>query len=168
MRKIFLATLLIFMMSAATVLAANWQQIYTDNEENVIYFDTDSVQITSMTAEREDVTFSAVYRMDYSDKGRNVLIDWYRNYSIVPAGIESLSYDITTIHFKVEGDDRYYHISDRDSYTANGSEIPGMHYTNAEPTWQKIPVGSVVDVEYFEAKLIVDGKRYKRKDAQDL
>ncbi len=168
MRKIFLTTLLIFMMSAATALAANWQQIYTDNDDNVIYFDTDSVQITSMTAEREDVTFSAVYRMEYSDKGRNALIDWYRNYSIMPAGIENLSYDITTIQFKVEGNDRYYHISDRDSYTASGSEISGMHYTNAEPNWIKIPVASVVDVEYNEAKLIVDGKLYKRIDSEGI
>ena len=168
MRKIFLATLLIFMMSAATVLAANWQQIYTDNDDNVIYFDTDSVQVTSITETRDVVTFSAKFRMDYSNKGREDLFSWYRDYSVVPEGIENLSYDISTIQFKKEGDKRYYHISDRDSYTANGSEIPGMHYTNAEPTWQKIPVGSVVDVEYFEAKLIVDGKRYKRKDAQDL
>ena len=49
MRKIFLATLLVFMMSAATALAANWQQIYTDNDDNVLYFDADSVQINSIT-----------------------------------------------------------------------------------------------------------------------
>lgn len=168
MRKVFLTTLMVVMMIAATALAANWQQIYTDNDENVISFDTDSVQITAMTPEREDVTFSGMFRMDYSDKGRNDLIDWYRNYSIVPAGIENLSYDISTIHFKTEGDKRYYHISERVSYTASGAMIEGMHYTNAEPTWQEVPVASVVDVEYNEAKLIVDGKRYKRVDAQDL
>ena len=168
MRKIFLTTLTVVMMIAATALAANWQQIYTDNDDNLVYFDTDSVQITAMTPEREDVTFSGVYRMDFSDKGRNTLIDWYRNYSIVPAGIEDLSYDITTIHFKKEGDDRYYHISERISYRADGSQIAGMHYVNNEPNWQKIPVASVVDVEYYEASLIVDGKRYKRVDSQDL
>ena len=168
MRKIFLSTLLVIMMSAATALAANWQQIYTDNEDNLVYFDTDSVQITAMTPEREDVTFSGVYRMDFSTKGRDTLIDWYRNYSIMPAGIEDLSYDITTIHFKKEGDDRYYHISERISYRADGSQITTMHYVNNEPNWQKIPVASVVDVEYYEASLIVDGKRYKRVDSQDL
>ncbi len=168
MRKIFLATLLVFMMSAATALAANWQQIYTDNDDNVILFDTDSVQITSMTADREDIAFSASFCMRYSDKGRNNLIDWYRNYSIVPAGIENLSYDVSTIQFKFENGKRYYHISERVSYTANGSQISGMHYTNAEPTWQEIPVASVVDVEYNEAKLIVDGKLYKRIDSQGI
>ena len=168
MRKIFLTTLTVIMMIAATALAANWQQIYTDNDDNVIYFDTDSVQVTSMTPEREDVTFSAKFRMNYSDKGRQALIDWYRDYSILPAGIEGLSYDISTIQFKKEGDKRYYHISDRDSYNASGTEIPNMHYTNANPTWQEIPVASNVDVEYNEAKLIVDGKLYKRIDAQDL
>ena len=168
MRKIFLATLLVFMMSAATALAANWQQIYTDNDDNVIYFDTDSVQVTSMDSTHEDVTFSAKFRMEYSNKGRQALIDWYRDYSIMPAGIENLSYDISTIQFKLEDGKRYYHISDRDSYTASGAEIPNMHYTNAEPSWQEIPVASNVDVEYNEAKLIVDGKRYKRIDAADL
>ncbi len=168
MRKIFLTTLLVIMMSAATALAANWQQIYTDNDDNVILFDTDSVVITAMTAEHEDVTFSASFCMRYSDKGRNDLIAWYRDYSIVPAGIENLSYDISTIQFKFENGKRYYHISERVSYTENGSQITGMHYTNAEPTWQEIPVASVVDVEYNEAKLIVDGKRYKRVDAADL
>ena len=168
MRKVFLTALIVVMMIGATALAANWLQIYTDNDENEIYFDTDSVQINSMTGNRDSVTFSAKFRMDYSDKGRQALINWYRDYSIMPAGIESLSHDISTIQFKKEGDKRYYHISDRESYTANGYEIAGMHYTNAEPTWQEIPVASVVDVEYNEAKLIVDGKRYKRIDAQDL
>lgn len=161
MRKIFLATLLVFMMSAATALAANWQQIYTDNDDNVLYFDANSVQINSITETRDVVTFSAKFRMDYSDKGRNALIKWYHDYSVVPAGIESLSYDISTIQFKKEGDKRYYHISDRDSYNANGAEIPNMHYQNAEPTWQEIPVASNVDVEYYNAYLIVDGKKYE-------
>ena len=161
MRKIFISTLLIIMMSAATALAANWQQIYTDNDDNVIYFDADSVQITSITEMRDVTTFSAKFRMEYSEKGRNALIDWYRNYSIVPAGIESLSYDISTIQFKKEGDKRYYHISDRDSCTASGAEISGMHYMNAEPTWQEIPVASNVDIEYSNAFLIVSGKKYE-------
>ena len=168
MKRFFLATLLVIMMSAATALAANWQQIYTDQNDNVIYFDTDSVQITQIDSTREDITFSGVFRMEYSQRGRDALIDWYRNYSIVPAGIENLSYDITTIHFKKEGNKRYYHISDRDSFTAGGSEISGMHYRNSEPTWQEIPVASVVDVEYNEAKLIVDGKLYKRIDSQGI
>lgn len=161
MRKIFLATLLVFMMSAATALAANWIQVYTDNDDNVIYFDADSVQINSITETRDVITFSAVFRMEYSEKGRQALINWYRDYSILPAGIESLSYDISTIQFKLENGKRYYHISDRDSYNANGAEIPNMHYRNAEPNWQEIPVASVVDVEYNEAKLIVDGKKYE-------
>ena len=161
MRKVFLTTLTVIMMIAATALAANWGQIYTDQDDNVIYFDMDSVQVTSITENRDVVTFSAKFRMDYSEKGRNDLINWYRDYSVVPAGIESLSYDISTIQFKKEGDKRYYHISDRDSYTASGAEIPNMHYTNTNPTWQEIPVASVVDVEYFNAFLIVDGKKYE-------
>lgn len=170
MRKVFLATLMVVMMIAATALAANWQQIYTDNDDNVIYFDTDSVTATWQDAMQDtgDVTFAAMFRMDYSDKGRNDLIAWYRDYSIVPAGIENLSYDISTIQFKKVGEKRYYHISERVSYTANGSQIAGMHYMNSEPNWQEIPVASVVDVEYNEAKLIVDGKLYKRVDSADL
>ena len=168
MKRIFLAALLVFMMSAATALAANWQQIYTDQNDNVIYFDSDSVQVTSMTSDRNAVTFTANFRMEYSNKGRQALIDWYRDYSIMPAGIENLSYDISTIHFKKDGDKRYYYISERVSYTAWDSQIEGMHYVNSNPDWQEIPVASVVDTEYFEAKLIVDGKRYKRIDAQDL
>ena len=168
MKRIFLATLLVFMMSAATALAANWQQVYTDQNDNVIYFDSDSVQVTSITEKRDDVIFDARFRMEYSDKGRQALIDWYRDYSIMPAGIENLSYDISTIQFKFENGKRYYHISERVSYTASGSQITGMHYTNAEPNWQEIPVASVVDVEYNEAKLIVDGKLYKRIDSQGI
>ncbi|MBR0260833.1 MAG: hypothetical protein IJQ85_03465 [Selenomonadaceae bacterium] len=168
MRKIFLATLLIMMMTAATALAATWQQIYTDNDNNLIYFDTDSVQISAMDSSHEDITFNAMFRMEYSDKGRNDLIDWYRDYSIVPAGIENLSYDISTIQFKFEDGKRYYHISERICYRADGSQIADMHYVNNEPNWQEIPVASVVDVEYNEAKLIVDGKRYKRVDAAEL
>lgn len=160
MRKIFLTTLLVIMMSAATALAANWQQIYTDDNDNVIYFDIDSVKISSMDSNRNDVTFSAVYRMDYSDKGRQALINWYRDYSIMPASIEKLSYDVSTIQFKREGDKRYYYIAERVSYTANGAQITGMHYTDSNANWQEIPVGSVIDVEYFEAVLIVDGKKY--------
>lgn len=161
MRKIFLTTLLVIMMSAATALAANWGQIYTDQDDNVIYFDMDSVQVTSITETRDVITFSAKFRMDYSNKGREDLTNWYRDYSVVPPGIENLSYDISTIQFKKEGDKRYYHISDRDSYTASGMEIKGMHYTNAEPTWQEVPVASVVEVEYYNAFLIVDGKKYE-------
>ena len=168
MKRVFLATLLVIMMTAATALAATWQQIYTDQNDNEILFDTDSVQVTSMTPDRDDVTFSAQFRMNYSQAGRDALIAWYRDYSIMPEGIENLSYDVSTIQFKKEGDKRYYHISERVSYTSWGSQISGMHYMNSEPNWQEIPVASVVDTEYFEAKLIVDGKKYKRNDAQDL
>ena len=162
MKRFLLATLLIFMMSATTALAASWQQIYTDNDDNLVFFDTDSVVATWQgTAQgKGDVMFSAVFRMNYSDKGRAALIDWYRNHSIVPAGIENLSYDVSTIMFKREGDKRYYHIRERVSYTASGSQISGMHYTDSTPDWIEIPVGSVIDVEYFEAALIVEGKRY--------
>lgn len=162
MKKIFLSTLLIVMMSAATALAASWQQIYTDQNDNVIYFDTDSVSASWQgTAQgMGDVMFTGVFRMNYSDRGRDALIDWYRNYSIVPAGIENLSYDVSTIRFKREGDRRYYYITERVSYTANGSQIANMHYTAPNGEWQEIPVGSVIDVEYFEAALIVDGKKY--------
>ena len=165
-----MATLLVVMMSAATALAANWQQIYTDNDDNQIFFDTDSVVATwrDNMSSTNDVTFSAVFRMEYSEKGRDALIDWYRNYSIVPAGIENLSYDVTTIMFKREGDKRYYHISERVSYTAGGSQITGMHYSNSNPDWQEIPIASNVDVEYNEAFLIVDGKLYKRKDSAGI
>lgn len=165
-----MATLLVVMMSAATALAANWQQIYTDNDDNKIFFDTDSVMATwkDNMSSTNDVTFSAVFRMEYSEKGRDALIDWYRNYSIVPAGIENLSYDVTTIMFKREGDKRYYHISERVSYTAGGSQITGMHYSNSNPDWQEIPIASNVDVEYNEAFLIVDGKLYKRKDSAGI
>ncbi|MBR4904780.1 MAG: hypothetical protein IKZ53_08910 [Selenomonadaceae bacterium] len=168
MRKVFLTTLLVIMMSAATALAASWQQIYTDNADNVIFFDTDSVSVTSMTEEREFVTFNAMFRMEYSNKGREDLIAWYRDYSIMPAGIENLSYDISTIQFKKEGNKRYYHISERVAYTSWGSQIEGMHYTDSTDNWQEIPVASNIDVEYNEAKLIVDGKLYRRIDAQDL
>ena len=168
MRKVFLSTLLIIMMSAATALAANWEQIYTDQNDNVIYFDTDSVKISAMDRTRKDVTFSAVYRMEYSRRGRQALIDWYRDYSIMPAGIENLSYDVTRIQFKREGDKRYYYIDERTSYTANGAQLSGMHYRDTEMNWQEIPVGSVIDVEYFEACLIVDGKLYNRVDAENL
>lgn len=168
MKRIFFATLLVVMMIATTALAANWQQIYTDQNDNVIYFDTDSVKVSAIDSTRKDATFSAVYRMDYSDKGRQALIDWYRDYSIMPAGIENLSYDISTIQFKREGDKRFYYIAERVSYTAGGSEISGMHYTDSDMNWQEIPVGSVIDVQYFEAVLIVDGKLYKRIDAENL
>ncbi len=168
MKRIFLTALMIFMMSAATALAATWQQIYTDQNDNLIYFDTDSVQITSMDSTRDDITFSGVFRMEYSERGRKALIDWYRDYSIMPRGIENLSYDVTTIQFKFEGDKRYYRIFERVSYTASGAQLTDMHYNGANDNWQEIPVASVVDVEYNEAKLIVDGKRYKRVDAADL
>ena len=168
MRKIFLATLLVFMMSAATALAANWQQIYTDQNDNVIFFDTDSVKVSSIDSSRQDTTFSAVYRMEYSERGRQALIDWYRDYSIMPKDIQNLSYDISTIQFKREGDKRYYYIAERVSYTSWGASLADMHYVATTPNWQEIPTGSVVDVQYFEALLIVDGKLYKRIDSENL
>lgn len=168
MRKVFLTALVLIMMSATTALAANWQQIYTDQNDNEIYFNTDSVQISSMTENRDDVTFSAHFRMNYSERGRKALIDWYRDYSIVPENIENLSYDVSTIYFKKDGNKRYYYIAERVSYTADGSQIKGMHYSSPTPDWKEIPVASVVDVEYFEANLIVEGKLYKRVDAEKL
>ena len=158
MKRLFIATLLLMMMIAATCLAAGWEQIYTDDNDNVIYFDPARVSIASHMG--ENATFSAPFRMDYSDKGRQALINWYRDYSIMPAGIENLSYDVTTIQFKKEGDKRYYYISERVSYNSYGSQISGMHYTNTAPAWQEIPVASVVDVEYYNALLIVEGKDF--------
>ena len=160
MRKVFLMTLLIAMMSAATVLAANWVQVYTDQNDNEIFFDADSVKISSMTENRDNITFSAVFRMNYSQKGRDATIAWYRDYSIVPAGIENLTYDITTINFKREGGKVYYGIASRVSYDAAGRRIANMDYEAPNPNWQEVPVASVVDVEYHEAALIVDGKKY--------
>ena len=159
MRKVFLMTLLIAMMSAATVLAANWVQIYTDQNDNEIFFDVDSVKVTEHAG--TNVTFSAVFRMNYSQKGRDATIAWYRDYSIVPAGIENLAYDITTINFKREGDKVSYYIASRLSYDAAGRNISTMdYYAPNPPQWQEVPVASNIDVEYHEAALIVDGKKY--------
>ena len=160
MKKLFALTLLVAMMCASTVLAASWQQIYTDQNDNEIFFDTDSVKIASMNENRSEVTFSAVFRMNYSQKGRDATIAWYRDYSIVPAGIENLSYDISTICFKRDAGKVYYAILSRVSYDANGRRIANMDYEEPNPNWQEIPVASVVDVEYREAALIVDGKKY--------
>ncbi|MBR4153153.1 MAG: hypothetical protein IKT98_09375 [Selenomonadaceae bacterium] len=161
MRKIFLTTLLVIMMSAATALAASWTQIYTDDNDDEIFFDTDSVSISSMTENRDEVTFSAQFRMNYSEKGRQALINWYRDYSIMPQDIQSLAYDVTTINFRKIGDKRVYYISERKSYTASGRLLEDMHFVNTNPTWEEVPVASVVDVEYFNAFLIVDGKKFE-------
>lgn len=168
MRKVFLAALMVFMMSAATAFAANWQQIYLDDTDNKIFFDTDSVQISEMNSTRNNVIFDAMFRMDYSDKGRTALIDWYRDYSIMPRGIENLSYSLSKMQFKREGDKRYYRILERISYTASGAQLTDMHYNGANDNWQEIPVASVIDVEYFEANLIVEGKLYKRIDSTGI
>ena len=157
MRKIFLMTLLFVMMSAATALAA-WEQVYVDDNENQIYFDPDRVTITSRTD--NDAEFSAPFRMIYSDKGRAALIAWYRDNSIMPRDIENLAYDVAVINFKRAGDKRYYCIAERTSYTANGASLSDMHFVNTDPNWEEIPVGSVVDVEYYNAVLIVDGKKF--------
>ena len=148
-------------MVSATALAASWKQVYTDNNDNAIFFDTDSV-VASFTEAGADATFGAMYRMDYSEKGRKAMIDWYREYSVMPPGIDNLSYDISTVYFKKVGDKRYYYIGERVCYTANGATIPDMHYEQKQPNWQEISPGSVVDVEYFEAALIVEGKKYDR------
>ena len=157
-----------WIQQAMCIAASETNQKIFDETGTAVYFDTDSVQISSMTEDRDDVTFSAQFRMNYSERGRDALIAWYRDYSIMPEGIENLSYDVSTIQFKKDGDARYYRISQRVSYTSWGSEITGMHYTNTTPNWQEIPVGSVIDVEYYEAFLIVDGKLYKRVDAEKL
>lgn len=166
MRKIFLSTLAVVMLLASTALAADWVQIYTDENDNAVFFDTDSVAVSSITGDRNSATFSAKFRMKYSDKGRNALIDWYRNNSIMPRDILSLSYDVTTINFRKTGDKREYYIAERVSYTADGRVLEDMHFVNANPTWQNIPVASIVDVEYFETFLVVDGKKLKRDDAE--
>lgn len=160
MRKIFLMTLLVAMMSVTTVFAANWTQVYTDQHDNEIFFDIDSVKISSMTPDRKEATFSAVFRMNYSQRGREATIDWYRKNSIVPPGIENLAYDVSTINFKKDGDKTYYAITSRVSYTADGRRISHMDYEAPNAQWQPIPVASVVDVEYHEAILIVEGKKY--------
>ena len=158
MRKIFLTALLVMMMSAATALAAGWEQIYTDDNDNMIYFDTDTVKITEHMGDNAE--FSAAFCMRYSDKGRDALIDWYRDYSIMPRDIQSLSYDIATIYFRKSGDKREYYISERVSYTADGRSLEDMHFVNTNPMWEIIPVGSVVEVEYYNALLVAEGKDF--------
>jgi hypothetical protein len=159
MKRVFLVTLLVAMMSAVTALAADWQQIYTDDLDNKIFFDTSSVKVSEIDANRNAV-FTATYRIEYSDKGRQALINWYRDYSIMPRGIENLSYVIETISFRKSGDNRDYYVVTRTAHTATGAIISDMQYSNTTPAWQSIPVGSVVDVEYYEAILIVEGKKY--------
>lgn len=158
MRKFFWATLLIIVMSAATAMAAGWEQIYTDDNDNMIYFDPATVHVSARSG--DDAVFNAAFRMTYSERGRNVLIDWYRNNSIMPRGIENLSYDVATINFKKSGDTRSYCVMRRISYTADGRSIEDMHFNNTNPTWEIIPVGSLVEVEYYNALLIVEGKDF--------
>ncbi len=167
MKRVFLMTLLVAMMCTATALAADWQQIYTDDLDNKIFFDTSSVKVSAIDTDR-NATFSATYRIEYSDKGRQALIDWYRNYSIMPRGIENLSYVIETINFRKSGDTRDYYVVTRTAHTATGAIIADMQFNNTTPTWQEIPVASVVDVEYNEAFLIVNGNRYKRIDSEGI
>ena len=166
MKRIFFATLLVFMLSAATALAATWDQIYIDGDDNTIYIDQSTVKV--ITRNGDDATFSSSFKQVYSERGRNNMIDWYRNNTNVPPGIEDLSYDISVIQFKKEGDKRYFCITDRNSFNSSDQPIEYMHYTADKVTWQEITIGSLIEVEYNEAKLIVDGKRYKRIDAENL
>ena len=166
MKRIFLATLLVFVMSAATALAAGWDQIYTDGDDNTIFIDQSTVKV--LTRNGNDATFSASFKQVYSERGRNNMIDWYRNNTNVPPGIEDLSYDISVIQFKKEGDNRYYCIVDRNSFNSSDKPIEYMHYTTDNVVWQEVPLGSLIEVEYFEAVLIVEGKLYKRIDAENL
>ncbi len=158
MRKIFVATLLAVMLSAATALAADWEQIYLDENDNLIYFDTESVKV--VTRNGDDAVFNASFRMVYSERGRQALIDWYRDNSIMPTDIESLSYDVATVNFKKSGDKREYCIMTRKSYTEDGRSLEDMHFVNPNPQWTAIPLSSLVEVEYYNALLIVDGKRF--------
>lgn len=158
MKKFLFTTLLILMMSAATAMAAGWEQIYTDDNDNMIYFDTSTVNVSARSG--DDAVFNASFRMVYSERGRNALIDWYRNNSIMPRGIENLSYDVATLNFKRSGDTRSYCVMRRISYTADGRSIEDMHFNNTNPTWEPIPLGSLVEVEYYNALLIVDGKKF--------
>ncbi|MCR5833856.1 MAG: hypothetical protein K6G55_04320 [Selenomonadaceae bacterium] len=159
MKKNFLTTFMTVMLITVTAFANGWQQIYTDDSNNQIYFNPDSVQVTAR--DNDSATFSASFRMIYSNKGRDILIDWYRNNSVMPRDIESLAYDVAKINFRKDGDERYYCIESRISYRADGSEIKDMHYIAEEnPTWQPIQIGSVLDVEYYNAILIVEGKEF--------
>lgn len=158
MRKFFWATLLIMMMSAATALAEGWEQVYLDENDNLIYFDPATVHIAAQNG--DDAVFNASFRMVYSERGRQALIDWYRDNSIMPRDIDSLSYDVATINFKKVGDVREYCIMTRKSYSADGRSLEDMHFVNPNPKWETIPVNSLVEVEYYNALLIVEGKRF--------
>lgn len=155
MRKVFFAALLIMMMSAATALAAGWEPIYTDENDNVIYLDPATVKISSRNG--DDVVFNASFRTVYSEKGKQVLIDWYRNNSIMPPDIQSLSYDVTTTNFKKLGDSRDFCVMLRKFYAENGRAIAYMDYVNPDPQWEQIASSSVQEVEYYEALRIVQG-----------
>lgn len=158
MKKVFLTTLLVVMLSAASALAEGWEQIYLDDNDNMIYFDTSSVNVVARNG--DDVVFNASFRMVYSERGKQALIDWYRNNSIMPRNIESLSYDVATINFKKVGEAREYCIMTRKSYMADGRSLEDMHFVNPNPKWEAIPSGSLVEVEYYNALLIVEGKRF--------
>lgn len=159
MKKFFLATLLVVMMITSTALAADWEQIYTDEYENKIFFDTSSVK----TAVNDGInaTFSATFRIEYSAQGREALIDWYRYNSIVPRDIETVSYQFETINFRKSGDMRNYYMITSTAYRADGSVIEDMQFTNPNPTWQDVPLNSLLEVEYYNALLIADGKQFE-------
>ena len=158
MRKVFFTALLVMMMSAATAMAAGWEQIYMDENDNVIYFDTDTVNVVAKNG--DDAVFNASFRMVYSERGKQALINWYRNNSIMPPDIERLSYDVATINFKKSGDIRDYCIMTRKSYAADGTSLEDMHFVDANPVWKAIPIASVVEVEYYNALLVVLGKDF--------
>ncbi len=159
MKRIFFATLLVVMMSAVTVLAAGWEQIYIDGDDNTIYMDPSTVKVSVRGT--DNTTFSASFKQVFSERGRNNMIEWYRNNTNVAPGLESLSYDVTTIQFKKEGNEgRYYCITDRISYTADGKPIDYMHYTNNNITWQEVPLASLIEVEYYNALLVTEGKDF--------
>lgn len=158
MRKIFLMTLLIAMMSAATALAADWQPVYVDEHGNEIYFDPATVKVSSRNG--DDVVFNATFRTVYSDKGKQVLIDWYRNNSIMPPDIQSLAYDITTTNFKKSGESRDFCIMERKFYARDGRAVGYMDYVNSNPMWEQIVPSSLQEVEYYEALRIVQGKEF--------
>ncbi len=158
MRKFFLATLLAVMMIATNAFAAGWEQIYTDDGDNQVFLDKSTVK--TAVYDENDATFSAVFRINYSDRGRAALIDWYRYNSIVPNDIESIAYDVAMINFRKSGDVRDYYVITRTAYRADGSVIPEMQFNNINPVWESIEVGSLLEVEYFNAFLIVQDKDF--------
>lgn len=148
MRKIFSTLIFIFALIFSTTALAAWNFEYKDDRGNEWHIETDTVTVDKNAG--GSLEFHANFSRVFSEQGlKSIKENYQAKGETFP---ENAVYEMCRIHFKEEGGQKYFCVTDLFYIDSDSKPIQDFGYIDAPINWNNIEQNSTADNLFNVAK----------------